>query len=70
LEESNQITELIEKHRLLYAQGPDEMFVKDRMEITICYTLKNGREVYRYYRTPNDGVLAQWFQQLFDADAP
>ena len=70
LEESNQITELIEKHRLLYAQGSDDGFFKDRMEITICYTLKNGREVYRYYRTPNDGVLAQWFQQLFDADAP
>ena len=70
LEESNQITELIEKHRLLYAQGPDDGFFKDRMEITICYTLKNGREVYRYYRTPNDGVLAQWFQRLFDADAP
>ena len=69
LEEPAQIRQLIQQHKLLCAEEQPDGFVKDRLEITICYTMKNGRQVYRYYRTEKTGEIAKWFQQQLDIGA-
>ncbi len=58
LSDPQSIKKLIAIHDLLAAEGP----VEDRtstssglMNVTICYTLKDGREVYRQYRADRGG---------------
>ena len=57
LKDPAEIQKLIEIHKLLYAEGP----TKDRdlnigwQNVTLCYTMKDGREVYRQYRAAQDG---------------
>ena len=54
------IEKLISIHQLLYAEGPTDS--RDHYDglknVTICYTLKDGREVYRYYRATVNGRAA------------
>ena len=60
-----EIAKLIAIHKLLYAEGP----TADRpgqgwQNITLCYTLKDGREIFRQYRAAQDGRAQQELNAL------
>jgi hypothetical protein len=52
-----EIEKLIAIHKLLYAEGPtaDRPNNDGWQNITLCYTLKDGREIYRQYRAAQGG---------------
>ena len=66
LKDPAEIEKIIAIHKLLYAEGP----TSDRnsnigwQNYTICYTLKDGREVYRQYRAVSNGKGAEELDAL------
>lgn len=55
-----EIEKLIAIHKLLYAEGPtaDRPNNDGWQNVTLCYTLKDGREIYRQYRAASGGQAA------------
>ena len=65
LKDPAEIEKMIEIHKLLYTEGP----TKDRpgkgwQNVTLCYTLKDGREIYRQYRAADGGKAQQELNAL------
>jgi hypothetical protein len=60
------IEKLIAIHQLLYAEGDpaDRLNGNGYQYLTICYTLKDGREVYRQYRATRGGEGMNQLDQL------
>jgi hypothetical protein len=60
------IEKLISIHQLLYAEGDpaDRLNGNGYQYLTICYTLKDGREVYRQYRATRGGEGMNQLDQL------
>ena len=64
-----EIEKLIAIHKLLYAEGP----TADRpgngwQNITLCYTLKDGREIYRQYRAAQGGQAQKAINSMIFAN--
>jgi ABC-2 type transport system permease protein len=64
-----EIEKLIAIHKLLYAEGP----TADRpgngwQNITLCYTLKDGREIYRQYRAAQGGQAQKEINSMIFAN--
>ncbi len=66
LSDPENIKRLIAIHQLLYAEGPYEDRNTDAgyQNLTICYTLKDGRQVYRQYKATQNGKAAQAIDAL------
>ena len=70
LKDPAEIAKLIEIHKLLYAEGP----TKDRdmnngwQNVTLCYSMKDGREVYRQYRAASDGEAHKQIHKMIFAN--
>ena len=60
------IETLISIHKLLYAEGPTESRGEydELQNVTLCYTLKDGREIYRQYRATEGGNAEKALNQL------
>ena len=60
------IEKLIAIHKLLYAEGPLDSRgdYEGLQNVTICYTLKDGREIYRQYRATRNGQANKALDQL------
>ena len=61
-----EIEALIEIHKLLYAEGPTGSRPDNDgwQSITICYTMKDGREIYRQYRAAEGGQAQKQIHKL------
>jgi hypothetical protein len=64
-----EIAKLIAIHKLLYAEGP----TADRpgqgwQNITLCYTLKDGREIFRQYRAAQGGKAQKEINSMIFAN--
>jgi hypothetical protein len=61
-----EIEALIEIHKLLYAEGPTGSRPGNDgwQNITICYTMKDGREIYRQYRAAEGGQAQKQIHKL------
>jgi len=60
------IEEMIAIHKLLIAEGPEEdrVYQNGFRTVSICYTLENGREVYRQYKATRGGRAMQMLDDL------
>ncbi len=66
LNDPENIERLIAIHKLLYAEGPYEERNTDAgyQNTTICYTLRDGRQVYRQYKATQYGAAAKAMDAL------
>ena len=65
-----EIEKLIAIHKLLYAEGPtaDRPNNDGWQNITLCYTLKDGREIYRQYRAAQGGQAQKEINSMIFAN--
>jgi hypothetical protein len=60
------IAEILRAHELMIAEGPTDERISNSgwNHVTLCYKLKNGREVYRKYRPGKDSVAMDILNKL------
>ncbi len=55
------------KRMLAQRYGEDDMYQKEKLEYVICYHMKDGKDVYRVYRSDMDAIYAQT-AEIYESD--